>query len=307
MNGLLRNIVPLLSILALFALFLLLPELPDFWSLFKCKNCSIKDPYFILWGAAYFSTLLAVSFLFPNFPSQSFAWSGFIWAASLAVTLTYLYWPDICSICLFCHGCHIAIWSIWILFPTGWSQPPKALKERLCIIFFAPVSTVALFCCLNLTFLIYNIKQSQKPTNIGLKAGEKISFSSDNLFYNQWINRHNDKSNRGFIINFITPNCRYCQEQLVVLQAVVEEFKMDHIPIINVIPDQPHVIMENFSSLKWLSDETGELRKLFKISGFPTLIVVGNNGRILEVLPGINDQFKNYLIDSMEQLKSHPI
>src|SRR5277367_351615 len=151
-----RDWVPVLGLLALVALFLKMPATPDFFSMFHCKTCGTSDPYLPLLGAGYFSVLIAISLLFPSFPGPKVSRGGLTWATLLAVALTYIDMPGWCADCLIGHACNILIWLIWVFISPGEHKPSAAtVKERLCLTMFSAISVVALFCCLNLTFMTY--------------------------------------------------------------------------------------------------------------------------------------------------------
>src|SRR5579871_3264564 len=101
-----RLAIPFFGLLALLMLFLKLPGISS------CKICS--TPYMPFIGGAYFSILIALSLLFPRFPSPSIARAGLIWAVLLFVLLTYRDLPQWCAPCVSAHLCHSALWTIWL-------------------------------------------------------------------------------------------------------------------------------------------------------------------------------------------------
>src|SRR5579883_451984 len=120
----------------------------------------LSDPYLPLIGAGYFATLVATSLLFPSFPGRLMARAGLAGAVLLAVGMTYAALPNVCIPCLFAHICHIAIWTIWASIPAEASVAHN-VKERVFLAIFAPFSIVALFSCLNLTFMAYGLWKPQ--------------------------------------------------------------------------------------------------------------------------------------------------
>lgn len=272
-----RNWVPLLGFLALIALFLKLPEI----SLFKCKTCSASSPYLPLIGAGYFSALTAASLLFPAFPSRLIARAGFTWAVLLAIALTYIDFPHMCAICLFCHGLHIAIWTIWAVAPSN--EITSNVRERLCLTLFAPVATVALFSCLNLTFLAYGIKINP-PMATTFKPGDVIpTFTAETA-----SGRSITYNGEGMLLNFVAPGCPFCKEQLSILKEVSDK-------IINISPALTSDLVSCAPAAEWVQDKNNTLRKLFKVAGYPTLFIIGPDGKVSKIIPGVPDTLRSSL------------
>ncbi len=274
----LRSVVPILGVIALIALFLMLPESPGF----GCKTCSSNGPYIPLIGAGYFSVLIGLSLLFPTFSSRSVARGGLTWAVALAVVLTYMRLPGWCLLCLIGHVCHIAIWTIWAMVPPLKSETrASSLKERFCLLIFAPVSVIALFCSLNLTFMAYGFKIDRPVASGGLQIGDPAPAFTEVLA----------EGASSFVVNFVSADCPYCKEQLAILG---KQFEGSSFRIFNVSPELSDELISGFSSAEWIEDTEGSLRKQFKVSGYPTLFVVGVDGKISRVIAGVSDELKKW-------------
>lgn len=287
-----RIFIPILGLLALAALFFSLPEIPDFFGIFKCKSCVSNHPYMSLIGAGYFTLLITISVLFPQFPSKAIAIGGFIWAASLAVFLTVFQMPKICVLCLFCHVCHVAMWGIWI-FASIPSIKMIMGRERLILVLIAPVSIMALFGCMNLTFLIYNLKKNIAHSSSGIQVGDSVSLGNS-------LKPFEGKLNENLFINFISPQCPFCLKQLKKIESLLKENQNYPISIINVVPTLPDEITEKYFFMEWISDDSGDLRRQFKLAGVPTLIMLRKDGKILNVLTGINEEFEENFITGLK-------
>jgi thiol-disulfide isomerase/thioredoxin len=267
-----------LGIIALASLFLKLPETPNFFGLIACKTCSSKDPYLPLVGAGYFATLVAVSLLFPSFPRPLVARGGLTWSVLLAAALTYINLPYWCGICLFVHACHIAIWTIWAA---------------------VPICAVAFFSCLNLTFMAYGFKAKHNLSASALNPGDPLpaftaQTSSGRIFANT-----DAAQSAGIVINFISPSCLYSQEQLPVLNDVAAQLSSGSYRFINVSSQLSNELVNHFSSTEWVEDKEGKLRELFKVYGYPTLFVVGKDGKIARVIPGAPEKLKAHLMSTL--------
>lgn len=296
-----RFCIPFLGIIALIALFLKLPEAAHFFTRSTCGSCLSKDPYMPLIGCGYFGFLIAASLLFPTFPNRTLAFGGWIGSIALACALTYIHLPDICLACLIGHACNILIWSIWFFVRAPEHKSTTLhLGTRFCILLFAPLSVIALFSSLNLTLLAYN---PGKPlSNIGLHTGDPLpSFIAQTLDGKEIANTNRE----AMILNFITPNCTYCKEQLQILHQVKSQLPNTSYRIINISPILLPELIQQSPLSEWIEDKGAALQKSFKIQGFPTLYVVGSDEKILRVIQGVpkglQEELQNDLLTSPAQ------
>lgn len=296
----LRHGIPILGFCALIAMFLKLPEPAKFFNLLSCQTCSASDPYLPLFGAAYFAGLIAISLLFPSFPRPLMASSGLIWAVLLALVLTYIDFPRVCTLCLVGHICNILIWSIWVVAPplnSGIGN--SSIRERLCLLLFAPVSIVALFSCLNLTFMAYGFKStSVVAAAAGLKVGDPtpafaVQTSEGYIVANTDAN--------SMIVNFVSLDCQHCKDQLLSLNSIIPQIKKSACRFLNIAPILPKDVLEYSPDIEWIEDKSGDLRRLFKVSGYPTLFVIGADSKIVQIIPGVDEDLKSLVLASLSK------
>lgn len=295
-----RHIVPFFGLLALGALFLKMPETPNFFGLYECKACVSGGPFLPLFGAGYFTILIALSLLFPAFPSPRVAKGGLIWALLLTIVLTRMNWPHLCYDCLFAHSCHILIWSIWFFIPAENSVHSNVLREKLGLTFFSAVSVMALFSCLNLTFMAYGFKASQSASATLLKPGDAVPLFTLETQGKGQITYDDLAKIDGFVINFISPDCPYCQQQLPILDSVAKAISTAS-RFVNISPTLPQELMAALPHLEWVEDKEGALRELFKVSGYPTLFIISSDGTIAEIIPGLSDTLKESLFSVFKE------
>lgn len=282
-----RNCIPVLGIIALLAIFLKLPEAQGLFSFLSCKACSNSNPYFPLAASGYFAALISISLLFPTFPNPLIARGGLIWSLLLAIPLTLMTLPDWCIPCLIAHACNVLTWTIWTFFPDTTERPYSTVKERLCLLLFGSVAVVAMFGSLNLTMLIYSLKNSPKLTSTSLKEGDYIQIPA---FESRLVNDNIQGEKRFRLINFISQDCPYCQEQLAILQASSEQIGQRYKMIMVISPTLQSDLTQQFPLAEWIEDKEGKLRELFKVSGYPTLFVIDNDNKILNIISGASDQ-----------------
>lgn len=297
-----RNWVPVFGIIALAALFLKLPGISDNLG---CRTCASTHLYFTLLGSGYFTILLAVSLLFTSFPGPRLARAGLIWAVLLAPTLIYISFPNWCIACLVAHACNIVIWMIWAWVPSLEKETPGlTLKQKLYFMLLAPIAVVALFSSLNLTFMAYSPKKN--PTTYGLQLGNDMPNFTFQTSKGLSISNNEAAQIAGFIINFVTPDCHYSREQLPMIDSVATQPANKSYRFINISPTLPPELVERSPSTDWVEDKDGTLRKLFKVSGYPTLFIAGRNNKITQVIRGVPDQLPASLMISLLKMETAP-
>jgi peroxiredoxin len=294
----LRYYVPILGSFALIALFLLLPETPNVFGLSECKTCSSNHPYLPLIGTAYFSALVVISLLFPTFPGRYVARGGLTWSVLLALALVYINLPNWCTLCLIGHACNILIWAIWMITSNkigrmkSNTHVASNLKERLCLTVFVSFSVVALFGCLNLTFMAYSFKINPGISTASLQLGSRMPMFTAKTIEGRLIS-HADVTSKGkTIINFVLADCEHCKEQLQVLDTVATQLANDSYRLINISSVLPAELAQYSQAMEWVEDKEGELPKLFKVQGYPTLFVMETDGKIAQIIQGVSEQLQ---------------
>lgn len=288
-----RAWILVLEIIALILLFLKLPETPNPFSFFGCKTCTVGNIYLVLIGTSYFSLLIALSLLFPSFPTPQMARAGLSFAIMLALALTLINYPNWCLACLMIHACHILIWTLWLTTrSTAIGLRTSPFAERIFLTLFAPICMVTLFSCLNLTFMAYNMRINHTLSSTSLKQGDEVpGFHlpiADSV-------HPSSRSTTGMIVNFVSSDCPYCQIQLSILNNLSSQLSQNY-RIINISPLPPAESTILPPLTEWIEDKEGTLRALFKVSGYPTLFVLKEDGKIGQVITGVPDQLKTTLL-----------
>lgn len=290
----LRLWVPILGILNIVILFFQMPETPNLFGLLGCKTCTPSDPFFVFIAAGYFASLIAISLLFPNFPNQRMAFSGLIWALSLAVGLTYLHLPNWCIPCLIGHALHISTWIIWCLASSP--KSPSMLpffKERIYFLLLTPMIVIALFACLNITFLIYHFKDEHELSlNTIYKSGDMAPSFNLKTLKGTFISHENLTQTLGTVINFVTANCPYCNQQLPILNAVAKQLVSKSYNFINVSAQLTDDLTQKAAFTEWVEDKEGELHRLFEVKAYPTTFIIGNDGKIRQIILGVPENLE---------------
>lgn len=277
-----RSAVPWLGGLALLALFFKLPETPDVFGVFGCAACTASSPYLPLLGAGYFALLVATALAFPGFPGPLTARAGLVWAVALAVCLTWFGLPGWCVACLIAHACNIAIWIIWLAVPAVATPPPANVGALRCLVLIAPVSVVALFSCLNLTFLVYD----WKAPALGL-GGPKPRDTIPDLTLETTEGVRIRIGEQPLALNFVSPECHYCKEQLPLVEEARRTLGSDDIRIVNITPGLTDEMKALAPGATWIPDTGGQIRTQLGIAGVPTLLIVNPDLTVASVHQGV--------------------
>src|SRR5262249_15593715 len=96
-----------------------------------------------------------------------------------------------------------------------------------------------------------------------------------------------------------SPDCPYCKEQLEILETIVPEIQGHACRLINITPVLPAELIGYSPCIEWVEDKAGDLRNLFKVSGYPTLFVLGDDSKIVQIIPGVHEDFKSLILASI--------
>jgi len=244
--------------------------------------------------------LIALSLLYPAFPNRHVARGGLLGALLLFATLTWIHLPDWCLACLVAHLCHLLIWAVWCFVPAQYSPAVFHPGMRLCLLFVVPVSMVALFSSLNLTFLAYGFQAGPGVVSVGLNPGDPVPVFTARTIEGRAV--AGGEGSGEMVLNFVTPDCPWCREQLQILYAVTDRSVDSPLRIINISPTLPPATIQSSPLVEWVEDRDGALEALFRVHGYPTMFVVGSGGRILQVIPGV----PNHLKENLQKLLVSP-
>ena len=100
-------------------------------------------------------------------------------------------------------------------------------------------------------------------------------------------------ANAGTVLNIVAPNCGYCKRQIPEVEKMRTEYEKKGIRFVNIAstmgkspytPDRVKAVMKTLgSNIELAQDPSNAIKGLFKVSGFPTLFVVGRDGKIRHV------------------------
>jgi hypothetical protein len=189
------------------------------------------------------------------------------------------------------------MWAIWLFSPAIERAESRvsSIGERVFLTCFGMVAVMALFGCLNLTFLIYKLKGKQEVVATTLKPGDSIPAFTANDVAGRSINIL-ESNGDGWILNFISPNCPYCKEQLEILSAIEKDLTIGPYRLANISPAVSAELMQLLPLAEWIEDKNGSLRDRFHVSGYPTLFVVGIDGKIGQIISGVPDHLASTLM-----------
>lgn len=229
-------------------------------SQFTCVACSIENPTLTILGMFYFLAILTLFLVFPKFPNPKHAKYGLFASIGLAFFLTYQSAPNWCLLCLIAHTCNLVIWTLWLIA----SNEHSTFKKRLSLSLLSLSGVVTLLASLHLIIPFH------KPKQI-------------------------DLSKALHVINFVSPDCVYCKDQLPVLDDLAVQFKDHPCRFINVTPSSIQDLSSRASHTEWIEDREGTLHERFHVTAYPTTIILESDGTIVEVIQGVSNQLFEHL------------
>lgn len=103
------------------------------------------------------------------------------------------------------------------------------------------------------------------------------------------------KTRKATVLNFVAPNCGYCKKQLPMVETIRAEYEAKGIRFVNVsqtmrtpfTPEKAKEIFDNTGAKFELAmDDGNKVGRAFLATSYPTMVIVGENGKILAVNSG---------------------
>jgi thiol-disulfide isomerase/thioredoxin len=267
------TLAPLFSFLAFVALLLKLPGISEAF----CPTCSETSPWLPLIGGAYFSWLTAYFLLAGSKITPLIQRTGLIWAIALAFFLI-LPSGSLCIPCLIAHGCHI---TSWLLIQKKEAQVEVSEPSSPLSIFAmgaAPFLGASFILSLNLSLLLYGLPSSLFPPSIiqenSSVNGLKTSYLTDKDF----------SGYENTLLLFAGPGCPHCKKLFPYLQAIaLKEPKSRFVLLSRQVNDE---MKEDLGAFEMIEDPAGTLIKEWGIPGFPTLVIINRDAKVVKVITG---------------------
>ena len=119
------------------------------------------------------------------------------------------------------------------------------------------------------------------------------------------------------VLNFVAPNCGYCKRQLPNVEKIRPEYEKKGIRFVNMSQTMrkeytPEEAMGVFNGtgadLEFAYDQGNAVGKMFKATGFPTMVVIGKDGKVAHVNIGAKPDIDAVLKGQLDALisKSKP-
>lgn len=241
----------------------------------SCFACSTQSPYLTMMGSAYFITILLLFIFYPKFPPPQLTKFGLLGACCIALILTYLRASNPCPHCLIAHACNIVIWTLWLIASN--IKDLSTLKHRLSSSLLSTCGAFALVTSLHFIFPSSLFKQKDIASIFPAQSTAEIH-----------------------IINFVSPNCAYCKEQLSLLDNAAMQLR--HLPyrFTNVTVSSIEELSPLASHTQWVEDQEMKLHQLFHVTGYPTMYIVDRDGKVTHVFRGASDEIGSFLLNIMK-------
>jgi len=113
------------------------------------------------------------------------------------------------------------------------------------------------------------------------------------------------------VLNFVAPNCGYCKKQVPVLEAIRKEYEAKGVRFVNVTQTMRQEftneqVVEVFkgagSNLEIAPDAGNKVGGMFKANSYPTMVVVGKDGKVAQVNVGAAPDLDTKLRSQLDTL-----
>ena len=134
------------------------------------------------------------------------------------------------------------------------------------------------------------------PPNPRLLEGKPTPTFAIKTFDGKSVSNADLAAHMGTVLNIVAPNCGYCKRQIPEVEKIRAEYEKKGIRFVNIAstmgktpytPDRVKAVMKTLgSNIELAQDPSNAIKGIFKVSGFPTLFVVGRDGKIRHVNVG---------------------
>jgi len=119
--------------------------------------------------------------------------------------------------------------------------------------------------------------------------------------------RLSDHKGKVVLLSFWMTGCPACHMEMPVLQTIYDEYKERDVAFITVnVGESRRTVEEYIAKRKYTFpvalDTDGRVMALYKVEGFPTVILIGKDGVIREVYPGYAQGFETILKKALDKL-----
>jgi len=113
------------------------------------------------------------------------------------------------------------------------------------------------------------------------------------------------------VLNFVAPNCGFCKKQMPAVEKVRQEYEAKGVRFVNVSQTMrqeftTEQIVEVFkgtgSQLELAKDDGNKVGQMYKAVSFPTMVVVGKDGKIAHVNVGARQDLETALKGQLDGL-----
>jgi len=293
-----NSIAALFSFAALTLLFFKLPGVRDFLGFKRCTQCGPEAPFITMLAVAYFGFFTAILLSFNDFAGKTGAKFGLLWAIGLCVVLTLLR-SELCTICLTAHGLHIAAWCALLTKKSPAAFDKTLIGLKISCACTTSISVVALYSSLNFTFALYGLGAPKNQSSL-IAIGEKAPML-ERITNN--TNLHEETLHTGIVLDFVSSQCPYCKEQLVRIKDIAEKFKETGIRFVAITEDNPETLQALAPNVEWIKDIDGSLHNRYGVSGYPTMVVLDKNARVIQATSGMPSDYEKTLETELHALQ----
>ncbi|MEK6674445.1 MAG: redoxin domain-containing protein [Planctomycetota bacterium] len=97
------------------------------------------------------------------------------------------------------------------------------------------------------------------------------------------------------ILNFVAPNCGFCKKQIPIVDAIRKEYEAKGVRFVNMsqtmrkeftVEEAQKIYTDAGSGLEFAQDKDNKVGQAFQATSYPTMVVVGKDGKVANVIVG---------------------
>jgi len=113
------------------------------------------------------------------------------------------------------------------------------------------------------------------------------------------------------VLNFVAPNCGFCKKQVPNVEKIRAEYEAKGVRFVNVVQtmrkeytveDTVDIFKKAGSNLELAKDDGNKVGQMYKATSFPTMVVVGKDGKVSSVNIGAKPNIETLLKDQLDKL-----
>lgn len=153
-------------------------------------------------------------------------------------------------------------------------------------------------------------KRPERPNPNDLVGKPAPSFKLRNVA-GETVSSDGFSEHKATVLNFVAPNCGFCKKQLPNVEKVREKYEAKGVRFVNMsqtmrkpfsAEEAADIYKGTGAELELVMDDGNKVGSQYKARGYPTMIVVGQDGKVANVNVGAKKNLEELLSGQLEEL-----